>query len=121
MALLRPQDPGLMAASAAGAPAGTPSPSAAPVPGEVGTRSLSPVEQQQADYYDYDLPEKQSWPELVGKPAPQAKSIIEAAPGVKEVFLVQMGSATTDDYVPTRVRIFFTPQTDNVAKTPLLG
>lgn len=102
---------------------GSPSPSAAPAPGEVSTRSLSPVEQQQAgyDYYDYDLPDKQSWPELVGKPAPQAKSVIEASPGVKSVFLVQMGSATTDDYVPTRVRIYYSVQTDNVAQTPQLG
>ena len=45
---------------------------AAPGPdSEVGTRSLTPVEQQQQDYYDYDLPEKQSWPEAHGHACPE--------------------------------------------------
>ena len=96
------------------APAGAASPG-------VHTESLTPVQQEQGDYYDYDLPAKQSWPELVGTNAQQAQGIIAKSPGIKSVQLVQVGQAVTDDYVTTRVRVYYAPSTDKVAQTPKIG
>lgn len=87
----------------------------------VSTQSLTPVQQEQGDYYDYDLPPVQSWPELVGTNAVTAKGVIAKSPGIKEVLLVIVGSAVTDDYVPTRVRVYYTTSTDKVAQTPKIG
>ena len=104
------------AAFLAAAPEGSASPAST-----LSAQSLTPVQQEQGDYYDYELPSKQSWPELVGTNAQSAQKVIKASPGVKSVILVQMGEATTDDFVPTRVRVYYAPRTDKVAQTPKIG
>ena len=85
------------------------------------TQSLTPVQQEQSDYYDYELPPVQSWPQLVGTKVDEAQTIIAASPGIKQVVLVLVGQATTDDWIPTRVRIYYTKPNLTVAQTPKIG
>lgn len=65
--------------------------------------------------------EKTSWPELVGKTAPEAKAIIEQETDNKvTVHIVPQDSMITMDYRMDRVRIF-EDANHKVAKPPRSG
>ena len=64
---------------------------------------------------------KTSWPELVGKTATEAKTIIEAESNQKlHVQIIPQDSMVTCDYRLDRVRIF-EDEDHKVARPPMVG
>lgn len=64
--------------------------------------------------------DKTEWPELVGQDATTAQATLEKETS-KAIFTVPMGNMVTMDYRPERVRIFYDPATNKVAKAPRIG
>lgn len=65
--------------------------------------------------------DKTEWPELVGKPAEEAKAIIEQeTQGSKTVTIVPPNSMVTMDYRTDRVRIHEDAE-HKVAQKPMIG
>lgn len=68
------------------------------------------------------MPEKNSWPELVGQKAEQAKAALEAeVPAGVRVFLIPQGSMVTMDFRTDRIRVFYDEQTGLVVTPPRVG
>jgi hypothetical protein len=68
------------------------------------------------------IADKTAWPELVGKPAAEARAIVEAegAGIVKQVQCIPADSMVTMDMREDRVRIF-TASDGTVARAPIVG
>ena len=61
------------------------------------------------------------WPEMVGQNALLAKAQLKAETGL-EVILVPKGSAVTDDYNTSRIRVYYDPITfDVTTPSPSVG
>ena len=70
--------------------------------------------------YQPEMPQKNSWPELVGQDATEAKEQLEKETNM-DVFLVSTGSVMTMDFRTNRIRITFDPKTNKVVKAPRVG
>ncbi|KAL2927229.1 Proteinase inhibitor [Bienertia sinuspersici] len=63
---------------------------------------------------------KDKWPELLGKKASVAKSIIENENHLVKAIIVKQGKAVTLDYCCNRVWVW-TNDAGNVIKVPIIG
>ncbi|KAK9828891.1 hypothetical protein WJX72_002640 [[Myrmecia] bisecta] len=64
---------------------------------------------------------RETFPELLGMDAADAKAQLEAEFPALRVYLVAQGSMVTMDYRYDRVRIFFDPATNKVSHEPRIG
>ncbi|KAL4439013.1 hypothetical protein ABPG77_006950 [Micractinium sp. CCAP 211/92] len=68
------------------------------------------------------MTQKNTWPELVGRKAEDAKAALEAElPTGMRVFLVPQGSMVTMDFRTDRIRVFYNEQTRLVVAPPRVG
>eukprot|EP01018_Ginkgo_biloba_P022403 Gb_25265 [translate_table: standard] len=68
-----------------------------------------------------ECPGKNSWPELVGKDANYAKSVIERENPLVTAIILPEGSPTTKDFRCDRVWVFFDADTHLVVQVPKIG
>ncbi len=61
------------------------------------------------------------WPQLKGMDAKDAKNFLEQNHRTLNVILVPDGSATTKDFRPDRVRVFYAPSDNVVVAVPRIG
>ena len=66
-------------------------------------------------------PTVHEWPHLKGVDANEAKNFIEDHHRTLNVLLVPEGSATTKDFRPDRVRIFYDKDSNLVVTVPQIG
>ncbi|UJR23214.1 hypothetical protein I4U23_026233 [Adineta vaga] len=64
--------------------------------------------------------DKQSWPELIGKPVDEAIEIIKKENSNLDVIKLKEGSPVTEDFRSNRVRVFFNKD-GNVSSTPTIA